>query len=78
MAWQDDSVPDAIEDDPPLTDDVATPRQNGTHSKSHLRGMGQSAFFMLHITYDEETVFIIPCKIEVTRDFEKRFHQDKE
>ena len=50
MAGQDDSVPDGIEKNPPLTDDVATSRQDGTHYKSHLRGMGQSAFFMLHIT----------------------------
>ena len=50
MAWQHDSVPDGIEDDPPLTDDLATSRQDSTNYKSHLRGMGQSAFFMLYIT----------------------------
>ena len=49
MAWRHDSVPDGIEDDPPLTDDVATSRQDGTNYKSHLRGMDQSAFFMLYI-----------------------------
>lgn len=43
MAWQDDSVPDGIEDDPPVNN-VAGSRQGGTHNTSQFRGMGQSAF----------------------------------
>lgn len=40
MALQHDPVPDGIEDDPPLTDDVTASRQDGTQYERHLRGMG--------------------------------------